>query len=468
MGYGVRIMTRSRQFRRVSTNHQEAAKQIGDLDEWDKRHGYDAGPPYVIKASAFHGKHLPLLAQAVEDMEGGSYDVLTFWAADRMWRGESLSQALAYVERVHAAGGKVEFVKDQHLNITGDSSMPAWVRNMLFAQAFGTANGESQRKRDRTLMDIAHHRDTGSIHGKPSWGLAVEGEKDAKRFVPTDEGRTWVPQIYAWVLDGDVVAGVARKLTEAGVGGGRRWSESVVNRLIRNPVYYGHRRNGGNLETEALVPFGVWQQANAMIDARRRERGGASKHPAPLLRPFCLACFGVDRDGCRNGTSSAYLNRYPSGRAVYKCMGSGPQRKGCGAHVIPGPVLDARVIERFGSSPLPQMTRRFIPGRDIAAELKDLNQRVAEAMARGDYALVAKLSQEAQEVSQAEGSRGRWVSEPSGITMGQHFRALDRDGQRAYLADHIIFAQRGGGDAVMVGEFIMNDDGDGGILDMWD
>jgi hypothetical protein len=38
----------------------------------------------------------------------------------------------------------------------------------------------------------------------------------------------------------------------------------------------------------------------------------------------------------------------------------------------------------------------------------------------------------------------------------------------AYLADSIILAQREGGRCGAGGEFIMSDDGDGGILDMWD
>src|ERR1700722_18262923 len=96
---------RSRQFRRVSSDQQDSAKQIHDLDAWDVSRGYTPGPAYVCDdKSAFHGKQVPELVRAIEDMEAGEYDVLTFWASDRMWRGKSLATILGYIERLEAVG----------------------------------------------------------------------------------------------------------------------------------------------------------------------------------------------------------------------------------------------------------------------------------------------------------------------------------------------------------------------------
>ena len=169
------------------------------------------------------------------------YDVLLFWASDRMWRGKSLATILAYIERLEAVGA-VEFVNEVHLNNRDQDPM---VRNILFANAFGMSYGESERKAERTRMDIASKRSSGSAHGRAPWGYVVEcqtcgkatrrledgsvercGHKDNKRFVPTALGRRWIPVIYELVLTGNSLRNIAEYLTNEGVPttGGKIWS----------------------------------------------------------------------------------------------------------------------------------------------------------------------------------------------------------------------------------------------------
>jgi hypothetical protein len=91
-------------------------------------------------------------------MEDDLYDVLTFWASDRMWRGKSLTAVLGYIERLEAVGS-VEFVNEPHLNNRDQDPM---VHNILFANAFGVSYGGSKRKAERTRMDIASKQASGS------------------------------------------------------------------------------------------------------------------------------------------------------------------------------------------------------------------------------------------------------------------------------------------------------------------
>ncbi|HTW01886.1 MAG TPA: recombinase family protein [Streptosporangiaceae bacterium] len=425
----------------MSTDAQDYAKQLADLDAWDVAHGYAPSGAYTANGkSAFHGRQIPELDRAVADLEAGEYEVLTFWAADRMWRGESLAKALAYVERIHAAGGSVEFVKDPHLNVA--EGVPAYVRNMLMAQAFGAAHGESERKSQRTRMDIAHKQATGAAHGRAPWGYRIEGAKDAKRFMPTDLGRDYAPQIFARIIEGQTLRQVAQWLTSEGVPtstGSRLWNEGFIgNRLIKNPVYYGSRRNGGNLETEGLVSFQTWQAANAALAGRARPGRSATVNAKPLVQAVCWACYGVEREGCANGVSVMYrvwVGKGEARRAYYRCSGSGPQRRGCGAPMIPCEALDARVVEHFARSAQPHMSRVFVPGRNVAEEIRDLNRQISEAAAAGDYATVAALGAEATALQDADDTRPHWDTAPSGQTMGAHFASLDADGQRAYIAE---------------------------------
>lgn len=324
---------------------------------------------------------------------------------------------------------------------------------------------ESDRKREHTLREIRKHQEEGSIHGRPPWGFRVEGVKDAKRFVPTDDGCRWIPWMYQQAIEGKGGVQIARALTEAGVDG-KVWSEGVVNHVLRNPINHGYRRNGGNLETDALVSFAIWQEAIAALESRWYAGRSAAKHPAPLVRPICGACYGISRDGCANGLSIMYLHRYPGRGAFYRCSGSGPLRKGCGGRMVPAGELDAIVLEWFSRSTQPHMERIFVPGQDMASELKDLNKQIAEAAARGDYEAVKMLSEKAKEASKVEGSRSRWEYVDSGITRGEYFRSLDREGRRAYIAESVILAERAEDGAVLAGEIILSGDG-GATISRW-
>jgi DNA invertase Pin-like site-specific DNA recombinase len=431
---------RSRQFRRVSTRAQDALKQRADLDAWDASHGYEAGPAYSVDGkSAFHGRQIPTLERAVADMEASEYEVLVFWAADRMWRGESLAKALAYVERVHAAGGRVEFVKDTHLNVAGDSSMPAWVRNMLFAQAFGVANAESERKRQRTQMDIEHHKSTGSVHGRPPWGYVITGTKDNKRFVPTDTGRRWIPVIYDLVINGSSLRNIAEYLTNEGVltTRGKIWNEAFLAHLVANPVYKGARRNGGpEMKVEALVSPTAWDEAQLALASRARIGRGTTKQPSKaLLRPVCGQCFGDARDGCTDGISPMYrILRGPRAErvGVYRCFGHGPQRIGCGAE-IPEDKLDRAVIVMLSVDTRPHIERVFVPGDDRADQISRLRDQGAEAMRQGDYERATKCMQDAADLEKQPSEWPHWREEEQDITRGQYFASLDNDARREYL-----------------------------------
>jgi hypothetical protein len=117
-------------------------------------------------------------------MESGLHDVLLFWASDRMWRGKSLATILGYIERLEAAGA-VESVNETHLNNRDQDPM---VRNILFANGFGMSYGESKREAERTRMDIASHQASGSVHGRPPWGYAVECQTCGKMAVLSAAG----------------------------------------------------------------------------------------------------------------------------------------------------------------------------------------------------------------------------------------------------------------------------------------
>lgn len=103
-------MTRARKFLRVSTGRQEEAKQVSDVVAYVEAKGYqDDGRDYLAHGkSAYTGKHLPLLMEAIKDMGDGQYDVLILWDSSRFTRmgAESIFTLMA---KAREAGGRVEF-----------------------------------------------------------------------------------------------------------------------------------------------------------------------------------------------------------------------------------------------------------------------------------------------------------------------------------------------------------------------
>jgi DNA invertase Pin-like site-specific DNA recombinase len=458
------LPARARKFLRVSTGKQDEQKQVADVIGHIQAQGYeDDGRDYLAHGkSAYKGKHLPLLLEAIRDMADGQYDVLVLWDSSRFTRmgAESIFSLMA---KAREAGGRIEFAAPHALalNVASD-----WTPVMLALQA--TADKlESDRKRQQTLSGISRRQEAGSVHGKAAWGYEIAGEKEAKRFIPTAQGREWVPRLYRLAIEGKGCNQLAQLLTDARVEG-KRWSEARVNHLLRNPVYYGERRAGGNLETEGLVDLATWQEAMAAIEGQRQGGGrGPTVNPPSYLRPVCARCFGESREGNASGRSAMYRIRYPDNWMAYRCSGSGPLRKGCGARLVPADVLDFMALDWYSRSAQLHMERVFIPGSDPAAELRDLNRQIAEAAARGDYAQVGALSEKAAGAAQAEGQRSRWELRETGLTMGKWFRGQSRDEQRAWLANELILAERLPDGTVLGGEAIRDDDGKAVGISWW-
>jgi DNA invertase Pin-like site-specific DNA recombinase len=450
------VPARSRQFRRVSTTKQDADKQIADLDAWDASHDYTPGPAYVADGeSAYHLKHLARLEQALDDIRADAFDVLTFWKTDRMWRGKSAARAVYLIEQIEEAGGTVEFVTEPHLNF--NPAIPKIARDQMLMGAFGASHAESKAKADRTHMDIASKKATGSAHGRAPWGYAVQcqtcgkitqrledgsvdrcGHKDNKRFVPTDVGRRWIPVIYDLVLDGHSLRNIAEYLTvnKVPTTSGKIWHEAFLAQLAANPAYKGTRRGGGpNMELEALVGPTMWDEAQLAIASRARIGRKATTQPKALLRPVCGRCFGVKREGCTDGISPMYRQqRGPRAERVkvYRCFGHGPQRIGCGAE-IPVTQLDAAVIAMISGDTRRHTESVFVPGDDHADQISRLREKGAEAMRQGDYDRATRCMQEAAELEKQPSTRPHWDEVELDITRGQHFQSLDSAAQRDYL-----------------------------------
>lgn len=391
---------------RVSRSGQDEDSQRPDITRWVEAHGYDVQAEYVIHGkSAFKGsrKFDQTWAQVIDDMHSGRISVLVVWKTDRIDRKLNTFQMLA---EVVAAGGRVEFVTQPHLNdlTTMGGRIALKVQEEI-------AYAESRDKSDRVLINHAGKRAKGSVIGRSPFGYEIapgfnaKGEQ-VKLFVPTATGRRYVPQIFQMAIDGKSLRDIAAWLDSQGVStiSGQPWDDRYLgNRLIRNPVYYGQRRNGGQLETEALVSYSVWEQANAALVSRVKPGRSTVKRDKPLLSPVC-----GNPECDASGEHPSPMYRYSTrGYEYYRCTGSGPQRKGCG-NAVPVESADAWVTETICGNADPHPERVFVPGDDRSDEIGKLRQTAMTAYLNDDRAEFERLDSEAKALESEPATVAHW------------------------------------------------------------
>jgi DNA invertase Pin-like site-specific DNA recombinase len=446
---------RARLWQRVSTGGQDEASQLPDLIRWCDTHSYEYNldERYVIHGkSAYHKKQAAALERAISDMANGQYKLLVVWAFDRIQRGSTL-EAFMLAEQARAAGGRIEYVLDTYLNEANEMS------DVMLALAATAAQQESKRKSERIRIKQDALRAAGSVTGRPPWGYEIicticnsppqrPGCKAHKKiFRPTAEGRKCVPAIFQMAIDGVPLRDIAEWLTGEGAGG-KVWNERWMSKaIISNSVYYGQRRNGGQLETEALVSFSVWQQANAALASRHRPGRNTSKNDKALLSPVCSNPH-CDATGAH---PSPMYRINARGFWYYRCHGRGPQRHGCG-NMIPLAELDARVTEAMESDQMNMHVERlFIPGDQRSDEIGKLREKGAEAMKCGDYGGATECMQEAARLEALPRIPPHWEEIKTDQTEGEHFAALDTADRRRELARNwVVTAHRGSDGEIIV------------------
>jgi DNA invertase Pin-like site-specific DNA recombinase len=432
-----RVADKAGIWQRVSSGDQDEASQLPDLIRWCDSHQYDVAETYVVHGkSAYTGKHAAALERVFTDMMDGKITVLVVWAADRIERRGALA-ALTLARRAKESGGRIEYVKDAHLNQASE------LDGFMLALAGDMARMESKRKSERVNAKLSSLRAAGSVTGRPPWGYEIEQRDGIKVFVPTDEARTYIPAIYEMMIEGKTLREIAAWLTSENVAtrSGKPWHESMLGtHLIKNPVYYGRARSSG--ETEPLVPYSIWQAANAALTSRVLPGRGTVTHPKALLSPVC-GNPNCDATGEHPSPMfRVFTGRKNQTRLYYRCTGKGPQRHGCG-NMVRMSELDRRVTEAMTADHMNRHVERvFIAGDDLSDQIGRLRESGAEAMRKGDYATAMQDMQKATELEAQPRVEPHWETRETEQTQGDYFASLNTEGQREELTRWIVSAHR--------------------------
>jgi hypothetical protein len=262
---------------------------------------------------------------------------------------------------------------------------------------------ERQRIIERVTDELDGLRDAGKLTGRPSFGYASEGDKYDRRLVPADEGRTYVPLIFAHCIDGWSLRRIALWLTAEGVKPplSGAWNTRTIANIIKNPVYKGHRceyvtippdeteeRDGRAVRyrygsrwvdtprwefgrtihrCEALVDAATWDAANRAL-TRRPKRGHTDPEKRAMLAGAlsCAHCDDSPMYRQRAGAASKAGRMY----AYYYCVGRGVARRSCG-NLVRVEAVDAAVNQIIASTfNVPVIEYRVTRGNEAELEAR--------------------------------------------------------------------------------------------------
>ena len=333
---------------RVSTGGQDEDNQVPDITRWNEARDYEVRATYTLHGkSASKGEQQQTLDQMLADMRAGLITVLVVWRDDRIER-RGVMRMIPLINAVRAAGGRIEFVTQPHLNDL--STMAGRISLAVMAEV---AHAETETKRERVRMGRDRIRAEGGFTGRAAWGYEVTGPKYAKTIVPTGQGRRLVPEVYARVIGGESLATIAAWLEGET---GRPWWPRTIGTMVRNPVYRGAQHDADGrviFRCEALVDAATWKRAGEALDGRPK-RG----HTDPASRAMLAGVLSCPR--CEDSPM------YRLNTGYYRCTGRGANRKGCGTMVraeLVDAAVDRTIMERFNT---PVLARTITPGNEGA------------------------------------------------------------------------------------------------------
>ncbi len=159
-------MTRAAIYARVSTNRQEAANQVRELNEFCTRKGWAIACEYVDEDVGGRARK-PQLERLLIDAHQKRFDVAVFWALDRVTRS-GVKDAIEVLYRLTASG--VDFVSFREPYLTSLGPF----RDMVVGILATIANVETVRMSERIRAGLERAKAEGKHVGRPRRAYPVQ------------------------------------------------------------------------------------------------------------------------------------------------------------------------------------------------------------------------------------------------------------------------------------------------------
>jgi DNA invertase Pin-like site-specific DNA recombinase len=399
----------------VSTGGQDERDQEPDIDRWIADHGYEPVETYRLHGvSRYKGtkRHDAELDRVIEDMRRGHIQVLTVWQSSRIERRGAYN-AFDLARRVREAGGRIEYVKDAHLNMANDMADVNLALQSTMDRLSSKAKSDAVLKKHRAL------KERGSYVGRAKFGYhLVTLDPEHKMIEPNSDAET-AHAIFEEIADG-------RSLRDVGEPRGM-WPRTVQT-IIRSETYKGRHHHGTDVLTvPAIVSPELWRRANDRLSGTRTGRRGRVQGQPALLTSvlYCGPCHdrGVTSPMYRGGNGD-----------YYRCSGTGRAKRGCG-HMLGIDACEIMAVHYMTSGPQAQerYTMTVTVPDDRQDRIETLQDELTDATKRRDRAGVNRIMDELEAIETEPAAAPRTRTKDMGMTIGQHWQSLDRDARRAWM-----------------------------------
>jgi DNA invertase Pin-like site-specific DNA recombinase len=159
-------------YTRVSTDKQDCANQAAQLREFAAKQGWQIFREYTDYESGSKSDRAAL-KQMFEDASRRKFDLLLFWALDRLSR-EGVLPTLRYLERLTSYGVEWRSFTEQFFDSCGP------FRDAVISIMATLARMERVKRSERTKAGLAIARAKGKILGRPKTLTATP--RDVRRL----------------------------------------------------------------------------------------------------------------------------------------------------------------------------------------------------------------------------------------------------------------------------------------------
>jgi DNA invertase Pin-like site-specific DNA recombinase len=384
---------------RVSDESQDENNQLPDIEAYCREHGYDVRRTFRVHGrSAWKKGRLDADKQAVLGaVRSGEISVVVVWSVDRWSRG-GIADLLEGLGQVKQVGGRVEFVKDEALNVPG----PA--QELLLAVLGWVAAWESRHRSDRTKNGMERERANGKIMGgRVPFGYRIAGgrrERDEKALAA-------VAELFERSARGESTSVMGDWLRRSGY----RRQDNTIRDLFANPLYVA----------DGVVSASL---AKAALDGLESRRSGTVRRTSEedysaVLRCRCgLPLYRIMAGGNNKNGPTRY----------YRCR-DGEHEKGR-VPMVRGDDADRLVEHVMRADWWPYMVPVRTGGDTREADVARLRKKLAGAVTRAETDAIWDEIEKVR-ASEPEPEVVEWAE--SGETRGQHWARLTIAERRAWL-----------------------------------
>jgi len=147
-------------YARVSTDKQDTENQLRELREFATKQGWQITREYVDEGISGTKAERAELQQMFSDASRRKFDLVLFWALDRLSR-EGVLQTLQYLNRLDSYGVGYRSFTEPYFDSCGV------FKDAIIAIMATLAKQESVKRSERTRAGLAVARARGSMLGRP-------------------------------------------------------------------------------------------------------------------------------------------------------------------------------------------------------------------------------------------------------------------------------------------------------------